>query len=111
VWRGPLGTETALKARITYRDVALEIDAAIAGDLDDHNKLTICGTEGAAAIVDWDKLEVAGAEADAPVPATFMLDSLALMLSARPHELATFAEAAEIVALTERLIEGVTGNH
>jgi predicted dehydrogenase len=105
VWRGPSGTETALNARIAYQDVTLEIDAAIAGDLDDHNQLTICGSKARAAIVDWDKLEVQGAEADVPIPATFMLDSLALMLSGKPHELATFVEAAEIVALTESLIE------
>lgn len=109
LWRGASGTETALKARVVYQDVALEIDAAIAGDLDDHNQLTICGAKGRAAIVDWDVLEVDGAEAGAPIPATFMLDSLAIMLSGRPHELATFAEAAEIVALTESLIAGVRG--
>ena len=50
-------------------------------------------------------LEVEGAEPGAPIPATFMLDSLALMLSGKPHELATFVEAAEIVALTESLIK------
>lgn len=109
VRHGPVGTETALQARIAYRDVALDIDAAIAGDLDDHNRLTICGTKARAAIVDWDRLEIDGAEADAPIPSTFMLDSLALMLCGKPHELATFGEAAEIVALTESLIEGVKG--
>jgi len=106
VWRGPSGTETALRARIAYHDVTLEIDAAIGGDLDDHNQLTVCGSKARAAIVDWDKLEVAAAEADAPIPATFLLDSLALMLSGKPHELASFVEAAEVVALTESLIAG-----
>jgi predicted dehydrogenase len=107
VWRGPNGTETALKARVAYQDIALEIDAAIAGDLDDHNQLTVCGTKARAAILDWERLELDGVEAGVPVPATFMLDSLALMLSGQPHELASFAEAAEIVALTEGLIAGV----
>jgi predicted dehydrogenase len=106
VWRGPFGTETEFKARIAYRDVALEIDAAIAGDLDDHNRLAICGTKAGAAIVDWDRLELDGPEADAPIPSTFMLDSVALMLIGRPHELASFAEAAEVVALTESLVAG-----
>jgi predicted dehydrogenase len=105
VWRGPSGTEAALRARIAYQDVALEIDAALAGDMDDHNQLTLSGTKSRAAIVDWDVLEVEGAEPGAPIPATFMLDSLAFMLSGKPHELATFVEAAEIVALTESLIE------
>lgn len=109
VWRGVSGTETALRARIAYHDVALEIDAAIDGDLDDHNRLTVCGSKARAGIVDWDKLEVDGAEAGAAIPATFLLDSLALMLSGKPHELASFVEAAEIVALTESLMAGGRG--
>ena len=110
VWRGPSGTETALKARIAYQDVALEIDAAVAGDLDDHNQLTLSGSKARVAIVDWDRLDLDGADAGVPIPATFMLDSLALMLAGKPHELASFAEAAEIVALTESLIEITIGS-
>ena len=104
VWRGPSGTETTLKARIAYQDVALEIDAAVAGDLDDHNQLTLGGSKARVAVVDWDRLELDGADAGVPIPATFMLDSLSLMLSGKSHELATFVEATEIVALTESLI-------
>lgn len=106
VRRGQSGPETAVKARIAYRDVALEIDAATGGDRDDHNRLAIRGTKACAAIVDWDVLAFDGGTADAPVPETFMLDSLAAMLSGRPHELASFAEAAEVVALTESLLAG-----
>jgi predicted dehydrogenase len=106
VWRGRSGTETAVKARIGYRDVTLEINAATGGDRDDHNRLAIRGTKARAAIVDWDVLEVDGATADAPVPETFMLDSLAAMMSGQAHELASFAEAVEVVALTESLLAG-----
>lgn len=106
VRRDRSGTETAVKARIAYRDVALEIDAAIDGERDDHNRLEIRGTKARAAIVDWDVLEFDGETADAPVPETFMLDSLAAMLSGQAHELASFAEAVEVVALTESLLAG-----
>jgi predicted dehydrogenase len=105
VLRGAAGTEISLKARISYPGVMLEIDGAIEGDADDHNRLTITGTKGEASLVDWDLLDYDGPDAGGPLPQTYMLDSLAAMLDGRLHELATVAEAVSIVELTESLLK------
>ena len=105
--RSVAGTEASLKARIRYDSLTLEIDAALEGERDDHNRLLIQGSKGEASIVDWDRLDYGGSAGD-PLPESFMLDSLAAMLDGKPHELATMAEAVQVVALTERLL-GVAG--
>ena len=103
IQRGAAGTEVSLRARIRHGAVALEIDAALEGDRDDHNRLLIQGTMGEASLVDWDHLDYRGT-ADDPLPESFMLGSLAAMLEGKPHELATVAEAVQVVALTEDLL-------
>lgn len=102
--RGPAGTETKLQAAIGYPGVTLEIDGAVGGALDDHNRLTISGANGSASLVDWETLDYRGADAGAPLPDTSMLDSLAAMLDGELHELASLSEAVSVVALTESLI-------
>jgi hypothetical protein len=101
--RGVAGTEVSLKARIRYDTLTLEIDAVLEGERDDHNRLLIQGSKGEASIVDWDRLNYGGSASN-PLPESFMLDSLTAMLDGKPHELATMAEAVQVVALTERLL-------
>jgi predicted dehydrogenase len=106
---GDKGTEIRLAARIQYSGLVLDIDGAVGGERDDDNRLTLEGTKATAALVDWDRLDYAG-DAGSPLPESHMLDSLAAMLEARPHELATFAEAAAIVELTESVIARAKGS-
>ena len=105
--RPGVAAQASLKARIRYDSLTLEIDATLEGERDDHNRLLIQGSKGEASIVDWDRLDYGGSTGD-PLPESFMLDSLAAMLDGKPHELATMAEAVQVVALTERLL-GVAG--
>ncbi len=100
---GARGTENHLSARIRYNGLTLEINGAVDGEQDDHNRLTLVGSDGEAALIDWDQLVFAG-DAGTPLPESHMLDSLAAMLEGRPHELAAFSEAATIVKLTENVI-------
>ena len=102
VERGPDRTETSLKARIDYAGLALHIDGAVAGTDDESNRFEVAGTKGKAALVDWEQLDYPGAEHLPPAPS--MLDQLAAMLDGQPHPLATFAEGAAVVALTEALL-------
>jgi predicted dehydrogenase len=102
VTRGSNGLETSLKARIDYPEVSLHIDGAIAGEADDHNRFEVIGTKGKAALVDWGGLDYQGPERLPPAPS--MLDQLTAMLDGKPHPLATFAEGAAVVALTEALL-------
>jgi len=104
VARGAAGTETAIAARIAYRDVTLEIDGAIGGGADDDNRFEVIGTNGRAALVDWDRLEYDGPEDGIAAPVVPMLDALADMLDGRPHALASFAEGAAVVTLVEAML-------
>jgi predicted dehydrogenase len=102
VRRGAQGAETAIKARIDYAGVSLRIDGAVAGEVDDFNRLEIVGSKGSLALVDWDELEYRGPITLPAVPE--MPDQLAAMLDGKPHQLATFAEGAAVTALTETLL-------
>jgi len=101
--RGAAGTETAIAARIAYRDVTLEIDGAIGGAVDDYNRFEVIGSKGRAALVDWERLEYDG-PANSLTPIISMLDALADMLDGRTHELAQFAEGAAVVDLIETML-------
>jgi len=103
VERGAAGTETAIAARIAYRDVTLEIDGKIGDAVDDYNRFEVIGSKGRAALVDWERLEYDG-PANSLTPIISMLDALADMLDGRTHELAQFAEGAAVVDLIETML-------
>jgi predicted dehydrogenase len=102
VHRGTQGTEVWINARIDYAGVPLVIDGAIAGHVDDFNRLEVIGSKGRLALVDWDQLDYRGAVSLHAVPS--MPDQLAAILDGKPHQLATFAEGAAVTALTEALL-------
>jgi predicted dehydrogenase len=102
--RGPRGDELSVIARVEYAKVALLIDGAIGGDVDEFNRFEVTGTRGSAALVDWDELDYAGSAPEAHSPAPDHLDEFANLLDGRPSELATFAEGAAVVGLTEAIL-------
>lgn len=101
--RGGNGTETALKAEITYGNLSFTLDAAIGGNRDDDIRFAVTGDRGEIAIVDWQKLEYAG-DAGPPLPPGAHLDALADMLDGKPHRLATLDEGARVVELIEAML-------
>jgi predicted dehydrogenase len=104
VVRGPAGSELSVIARIDYQGLSLLIDGAVGGDVDDTNRFEVIGTKDRAALVDWDELDYAGASPDAVSPTPAHLDELANLLDGGPSELATFAESAAVVGLTEAIL-------
>jgi predicted dehydrogenase len=104
VARGPAGFETSVSARIEYPGLSLVIDGAIAGSVDDTNRFEAIGTRDRAALVDWDELDYRGSAPEAHAPTPAHLDELASLLQGRPTELATFAESAAVVGLTEAIL-------
>jgi predicted dehydrogenase len=107
--RGSNRAETAICATVSYQNVTLKLDAAVAGDLEDYNRFEVIGTRGTAALTDWYRLEHEGALSDRPLPIPGQLDALASLLSGAPanHRLATLEEAAAIVALVETMLGSV----
>lgn len=100
-------TETRLQATLVHAGVRLSIDAAVAGEVADHNRLEVVGSAGRAALVDWQMLEFEGrlSQRVDSLPAT--LDALAALLEGgSDHGLATVDEALEVVHTIEALLAG-----
>lgn len=103
--RGPAGTETALQAVIDFGAVPLTIDAAVAGEIDDHNRYEVRGSRDSAALFDWSRLEHAGRSSERSVSMPAQVQALYRLLCGEPdHDLATMREAAEVVTLVEGLL-------
>ena len=105
--RQPGATETRLQAELVHADTTLSIDAAVAGEVADHNRLDLVGSAGRAALVDWQLLEFQGytSERVDSLPAT--LDAFVALLEGRnDHSLATADEALAVVRTIEALLAG-----
>lgn len=106
VTRGAVGTETSVRAVVTYPNATLTIDAAVGGDVEDYNRFELFGSTANAALTDWYRLETEGYLSDRTAPMPFQLHSLDRMLSGElGHGLATFEEAAAVVELVEGILE------
>jgi predicted dehydrogenase len=103
ITRGPLGTETALTAELVFGTVPLTIDAAVAGDIDDHNRFEVAGTRDRAALTDWYRLDHGGRTGERAAYLPGQLDALARRIETGGGPLATAAEAAAVVRLVETL--------
>ena len=107
--------ETALRARLQHAGVVLHIDAAVAGEVADHNRFEVVGSHGSAALQNWSSLTVDGVEVlprQDSTPST--LDRLAAWLSGElpanaPHGLASAQEALAVVACVETLLQAQPG--
>jgi predicted dehydrogenase len=104
VVRGPTGSELSVIARIDYQGLSLLIDGAVGGTVDESNRFEVIGTKDRAALVDWDELDYGGSSPHAGSPTPAHLDELANLLDGKPSELATFAESAAVVGLTEAIL-------
>ncbi len=103
--RGAAGTEIVVRAAVRYQAVTLRIDAAVAGEAEDHNHFEVKGMLGSAALTDWYRLEAQQQLSERTPPLPSQLDALASMLSgAHNHGLATFEEAADVVELVENIL-------
>ena len=105
--RAPGAAETRLQATLAHAAVSLRIDAAVAGEVADHNRLEVVGSTGRAALVDWQLLEFQGRTSERvdSLPAT--LDGVAELLEGRAgHGLATVDEALAVVRTIEALLAG-----
>jgi predicted dehydrogenase len=104
--RAPNQTETALQATLVHAGLQVQVDAAVAGDVADHNRFEVSGPQGSLALVDWSRLEREGqplAPRTDSTPST--LDAVALQLAGvTDHGLATVEEAVAVVRTIEALL-------
>ncbi|MEO8280849.1 MAG: Gfo/Idh/MocA family oxidoreductase [Ideonella sp.] len=103
--RQPGRAESALQASLQHADVTLQIDAAVAGDVADHNRFEIVGSKATAALTGWTRLEYGGQLSERVDPTPGTLDGVAAMLDGQTdHGLATAAEAASVVRCIEAML-------
>lgn len=103
--REPGRAETALQARLQHANVTVLIDAAVAGDVADHNRFEIVGSRSTAALTSWTRLEYRGQISDRVDPTPGTLDGVAALLDGqRDHGLATAEQAASVVRCIEAML-------
>lgn len=102
--RGPTGAESAVRAVIRYETLALAVNAAVAGDVDDHNRFELTGTKDKAALTDWHRLDHKGEVSSRATALQTQLDDLSKLIKGENHKLASFAEAAAVVEIVEGLL-------
>ena len=97
--------ETRLLARLHHDGVTVEIDAAVAGEVADHNRFALVGSAHSLALSDWYRLEENGQISERKDPSPGTLDGLAEMLDGQPeHRLANVDEALAVVRIIEALL-------
>lgn len=103
--RQPGRAETVLLASLKHAGLTLQIDAAVAGDIADHNRFEVVGSLATAALTEWTRLDYRGQLSDRVDPTPGTLDAVAAMLDGRvDHGLATAAEAASVVRCIEAML-------
>ncbi len=111
------GSEHSIEATLTAGAVPVTLTGAVGVTTkDDHNLWTLEGDKGAMRLRDWSIAEIRrdGAWAQAPdalpnekirpLVLARQLDKVAAMTQGSPHDLATFAEAADVQAVVEAIL-------
>lgn len=108
--------ERALAATLQAGGVPVQVQAAVAGALDDFNRFTLQGSTGAVELRDWFGLQQR--QGDGPWQAqgdaaaqrqrgqADQLDQWAALIEGRPHSLPGFAEALAVQETIEALLAG-----
>ncbi len=106
ITREPGQAETALKATLHHAGAQVQIDAKVSGDVADHNRFALTGSQASLALTDWYRLDENGIVSGRPDPSPGTLDGLAEMLAgASDHRLATVDEALAVVRVVEALLQ------
>ena len=110
------GAETALSARLEAGGIPVAIDARIAGEVADFNRLTLRGSAGEIELRDWYGMRQRRAGAPweslgdaAEMRARGQVDQLTewvALVEGRPHKLPGFAEALAVQQTIEALLAG-----
>lgn len=100
--------ETSLRATLQHGNVAVEVDAAVAGDVADQNRFEVVGSRATVALSQWSRLEWQGQVLERADGTTTMLGALARTLRglAPSQALATVDEAAAVADCVEALLRG-----
>lgn len=112
VERGPMGTETAVRASLRAGDIPVMLAGDVGGRAPDYNEWTLYGSESSYRIRDWRHLDVGsddgweGVEPHAPRSAGLagQLDAVSQMVRGLPNPLPTLADALRVQELVESIL-------
>ena len=103
--RAPGASETRLTATLAHAHTTLRIDAAVAGEVADFNRLELLGSKATAALCAWQRLEFQGQVSDGVPSGALTLDGFADLMAGRTnHGLAGADEALAVVQVIEALL-------
>ena len=103
--RAPGQTETRLQARLVHGAVTVSIDAAVEGEVVDHNRFEVVGSRDRAALTSWYCLDHGGQTSARVDPSASTLDGFTALLDGRSDAgLATVDEAVAVVRTVEALL-------
>lgn len=113
---GDSAAETAITARLEAGGVPVTLAGRVGGEIDDHNRWVLRGRQGAFELHDWYSLRrrINGGWLDVDfgegsvraLSYRAQLDSLAAMLSGKPHGLPSFREGLEVQECVEAMLRG-----
>jgi predicted dehydrogenase len=111
-----VGSERALKARLSAGGVPVTIEARVGGSHPDFNRMTLVGSAGAIEIHDWfglrrrrndgDWIPAGTAQGNRQIGQAAQLDQLVAMIEGRAHTLPSFAEALSVQETIEAILKG-----
>lgn len=103
--RLPGATETSLQAKLVHAHTTLHIDAAVAGEVADFNRLELLGSKTNAVLSSWVQLEFQGQVSDGVPSGALTLDAFAQLIDGQPgHGLASVDEALAVVMCVESML-------
>lgn len=104
VERGASGTETRMSAVVQFSACRLTIDGAVEGEIDDYNRFEVKGSDGAAVLSEWYRLQYG----DEVIPSARsdgnQIVELGKLVAGQKNRLATFHEAAAVVGIVEGIL-------
>ncbi len=111
-----IGSERALKARLSAGGLPVAIEARVDGSHPDFNRMTLVGSAGALEIHDWfgvrrrgndgEWISVGTPQGNRQIGQAAQLDQLVAMIDGRSHTLPSFAEALSVQETIEALLKG-----
>jgi hypothetical protein len=107
--RGPLGSETRMRAVLQFAKARMIVDAAVEGDAEEFNRFEVKGSKDLAVMTEWYRLTHSGGNTEPARADGHQIAELAKLLAGQENRLATVREAASVVDLIEGILsEGQT---
>jgi predicted dehydrogenase len=104
VERGPLGSETRMRAVLEFSKARMTIDAAVEGDAEEFNRFEVKGSRDSAVMSEWYRLTHSGGSIEPARADGYQIAELAKLLKSEKSRLATVREAASVVDIIEGIL-------